>query len=103
MNAKEIVEELSLIDNKKKELEALFNKLTPLEFFIGGYRAAGGNDIAIEREDITHAKMLLKEFFQSLERAELALKADIPVPDENVAEKKEAKMEVKKSQTNKKK
>ena len=99
-------EEIKAIGAKKIELEKAFNQLNPLEFFVGGYKAAGGTDLPMERTDVVKIKTLLQEFYNSIHQAEHAIRDQMrkEAPGkEALKEKAPAKMEVKKSSTPKKK
>jgi len=78
MDDRQIVDELKAIAQKKVELEKAFNQLNPLEFFVGGYRAAGGKDLPMDREDVVKLKSLLQEYYASINQAAIVLEGKLP-------------------------
>ena len=103
MDDQQIVEELKAIAQKKVELEKAFNQLNPLEFFVGGYRAAGGKDLPMDREDVVKLKGLLQEYYASINQAAVVLDNKLPKNEGTGPNTEPTKMEVKKSSTPKKK
>jgi len=93
MDERDTAKEILAIEEKKKELEIAFNQLNPLEFFIGGYKAAGGVDIPMNTKDVRKLKTLLQEFHQSIDHAQKVLNSQF-----SETKKEPVKMEIKKEE-----